>query len=75
MSHDHIIEQPLIRNLKSAGGLTRGTGFEEVQRTIFILTLPECAEVSTSIEELTGTKYISSNQHELSNNSRLSVST
>ena len=33
-----------------------------------MLSQPACAEVSTSIEELTGKKYISSDQHKLSNN-------
>ena len=69
VSPDHVIEQTLMRSLKSAGGFTRGTGFEDVQRHIYVLPRPSCAEVSTSIEELTDTKYISSDQHKSSSNS------
>ena len=70
VSPGHIIEKTLMRSLKSAGSLTRGTGFEEVQRNIYILSRPACAEVSTSIKELTGTKYFN-DQRKSSSNSRV----
>ena len=44
VSPDHIIEQTFMGSLKSTGGLTQGTGFEEVQRNIYILSRSACAE-------------------------------
>ena len=57
-------------SLKSTGGLTRRTGFEEIQHSIYILSRPASAEVSTSIQELIDTNDISSDQHKSSSNSR-----
>ena len=71
VSPDHIIEQTLIRSLKSTGSLTRRTGFEEVQHNIYTLSRLACVEVSTSIEELAGAKYVSSNQRKSSSNSNV----
>ena len=62
VSSDHIIEETLMKSLKSTGSVTRGKGIEEVQCNIYNLSQPACAKVSTSIEELTGTKHISSDQ-------------
>ena len=61
-SSDHIIEETLMQSLKSTGSVTRGKGIEEVQCNIYNLSQPACAKVSTSIEELTETKHISSDQ-------------
>ena len=60
-----------MRSLKPTGGLTRGTAFEKVQRNIYILSRQACTEISTSIELLTGTKYISSHRQKSPINSRL----
>ena len=51
-----------MQSLKSTGTVTRGKGIEEVQCNIYNLSQPACAKVSTLIEELTGTKHISSDQ-------------
>ena len=59
-----------MRSLKPTGGLTRGTAFEKVQRNIYILSRQACTEISTSIELLTGTKYIYSDQQKSPSNSR-----
>lgn len=32
LSSDHVIEQVLMRSIKSCGGLTRGRGMSETQR-------------------------------------------
>ena len=60
-----------MRSLKPTGGLTRGTAFEKVQRSIYILSRQACTEISTSIALLTGTKYIYSDQQNSPSNSRL----
>jgi hypothetical protein len=41
---DLIIEQVLMRSLKTTGGLTRGTGFDEIQRTVWLLSMPICCK-------------------------------
>ncbi len=50
-----FIEQVLIAGIKSTGGgLTRGRGFNESTRLLFLLSRPACAEVSQSIFEIAG---------------------
>ena len=46
-----------MRILKSGGA-----GFEEVQCNIYILSRPACAEVSTSLQELTNIRSISNDR-------------
>ena len=53
-STDLIIEQVLIRSLKTSGGLTRGRGMTEQQRTIWTLAMPKCAEINHTMQELSG---------------------
>ena len=60
-----------MQSLKSTGSVTQGKGIEEVQCNIYKLSQPACAKVSTLIEELTGTKHISSDQQRLLSNLRL----
>jgi len=62
-SPDLIIEQCLMRSLKTTGGLTRGRGFSETQRLLWVLSMPACAEVNSSMQQLTGMKYTTSEQH------------
>lgn len=38
LSSDLVIEQTLMRSLKSTGGLTRGSGFNEHQRTLWTMS-------------------------------------
>ena len=51
---DLFIEQVLMAGIKSTGGLTRGRGFSESSRLLFLLSRPICAEVSQSIFEIAG---------------------
>ena len=53
LSSDLMIEQVLMRSLKSSGGLTRGRGFGDVQRTSWLLAIPACGEVSASMKKIT----------------------
>ena len=54
ISSDLAIEQLLMRSVKSAGGLTRGRGMEESQRTQWLLSMPACAKMNDAMHELTG---------------------
>ena len=54
LSSDLIIEQVLMRCLKTSGGLTRGRGMTEQQRTIWTLSMPICASINHSMQELSG---------------------
>ena len=63
LSTDLIIEQVLMRNLKSTGGLTRGRGMADTQCATWVLSMPACAAINEAIKELTGIKFISGDQH------------
>ena len=56
LSTDLVIEQVLMRSLKTSGGLTRGRGFREQQRLIWLLSMLACAETNRAMQELTGVK-------------------
>ncbi|CAG2256701.1 unnamed protein product [Mytilus edulis] len=49
-----MIEQVLMRSVKTAGGLTRGRGMGESQRSQWLLSMPACADMNQAIQELTG---------------------
>lgn len=42
-----------MRSVKSPGGLTRGRGLSENQRSQWLLSMPACAEVTNAINEYT----------------------
>ena len=49
---DLVIEQVLMRALKSKSGLTHGRGMDETQRTRWLLTMPDYARISTEMDKL-----------------------
>ncbi len=63
LSTDLIIEQVLMRSVKSRGGMTRGRGMDETQRLVWLLAMPACAQVNLSMQTLAGVQYQSSEQH------------
>ena len=63
LSPDLVIEQVLMRSLKTRGGLTRGRGMTEIQRLIWCLSRPVCAEVNIAMQQLTSVTYETSEQH------------
>lgn len=71
LSVDLVIEQCLMRSVKTTGGLTRGRGFTEVQRLIWVMSTPACAEVNRSMQELTEVVYTTSDQHKECTNARI----
>ena len=48
LSTDLVIEQALMRSIKSAGGLTRGKGMDEQQRHVWLLSIPACVDERSS---------------------------
>ena len=43
-----------MRNLKTSGGLTHGAGMTDLQRTTWTLSMPVCAAVHSSMQNLSG---------------------
>ena len=60
-----------MRSIKTNGGLTRGRGLMEIQRVIWLLSMPFCADVSQAMNELTGVSCDISEQHKDTTPSRL----
>ena len=63
LSSDLIIEQVLMRSVKTTGGLTRSRGFSETQRLVWLLSTPVTAEINNAMQGLTGVEYVTSEQH------------
>ena len=59
LSLDQVINQTLMRSLKSTEGFTRGTDFQDAQGNT-------CSEIRVAIQEFTRTNYGTSN-HQKSN--------
>ena len=60
---DLMIEQELMRSVKTTGGLTHGRGMTELQRTKWVLSTTTTAAVKQAMEEFAGVRYESSEQH------------
>jgi 5'-3' exonuclease len=71
LSTDLIIEQVLMRSVKSTGGLTRGRGMGEAQRAQWLLSMPALAEYNQAMQTFTDTGYQTSDQHVDISRSRL----
>ena len=67
LSSDLVIEQTLMRSVKTTAGPTRGRGITEIQR----LSMPFTAEVNFSMQCLTEVRYVTSDQHKESSKSRI----
>ena len=70
LSADLVIEQVLMRSLKTSCGLTRGRGMTEIQRLIWLMTMPQCSEVNAQMQFLTSVSYETSEQHKEMSKSR-----
>ena len=60
---DLVIEQTLMRSLKSTGGLTRGSGMSEVQRTVWALSSPVSSAYNYAMQDFSQALYSTSEQH------------
>ena len=63
---DLIIEQVLMRSLKTTGGLTRGAGMSEIMREIWLLSNSICSMYRLTMEENIGVLFKSSEHHKTS---------
>ena len=52
-----------MRSVKTTGGLTRGRGMSETQRLVWLMSMPPCADINNSMQNLTGTNFLTSEQH------------
>ena len=68
---DLTIEQVMIRSLKSRGGLTRGSGFTESVRTLWIYSMHATAGYHDALSTLTKNQNKTSDQHQDLGKSRL----
>ena len=64
LSSDLVIEQVLMRSMKSTGRLTRGRGMCESERTQLMLSISACADLNGAMQKLTSTTFMTSEQHE-----------
>ena len=71
LSTDLVIEQVLMRSMKTSGGLTRGRGIGEVQRSVWLLSTPATAEINRAMQEFSGVKYHCSDQHKEVSSTRI----
>ena len=71
LSTDRVIEQVLMRSIKSVWGMTRCRGLSEAQRAQWLLSMPACAEKNNAIQEFTGKTYGTSEQHKYSSKARI----
>ncbi|KAK3869286.1 hypothetical protein Pcinc_025395 [Petrolisthes cinctipes] len=64
LSSDLIIEQVLMRSLKTCGGLKRGRGMTEQQRLLWLLSMPACAEINQAMQEITRVNFNTGEQNQ-----------
>ena len=57
LSIDLIIEQVLMRSIKTHGGLARGMGVTENQRLVWFLSMPVCASINETMQKFSGVSY------------------
>ena len=63
LSTDLVIEQVLMRSVKTTGGLTRGRGLTEAQRNQWLLSMPACSEYNNAMQEFAGISFHCNEQH------------
>ena len=60
-----------MRSIKTTGGLIRGRGMTELQRTEYLLSTPACSDVNLAIQDITKVKYENSEQHKETSKARV----
>ena len=60
---DLVIEQVMMRYIKSQGGLTRGIGITESVRLQWILSMHKCAGIHEAMTMMTNMKTKANEQH------------
>ena len=65
-----VIEQVLMKSVKSTGGMTRGRGMSEAQRAQWLLSMSSCSNINSSMQTITSVEYKTSEQHVKSSQSK-----
>ena len=63
LSTDLIIEQVMMRSIKSRSGLIRSPGFTETVRLMWLYSMYSCAQVHDAMTSLTDLAHRTSEQH------------
>ena len=71
LSSDLVIEQTLMRSVKTTLGLTRGRGMTDILITFWLLSMSFTTEVNSSMQCLTQVRYVTYDQHKEFSKSRL----
>ena len=71
LSTDLVIEQVLMRSVKTTGGMTRGKGMSEYQRAQWLLSMPACAAMNVAMQTFCGTDFHTSSPHKDTGKSRM----
>ena len=71
LSSDLVIEQTLMRSLKSSGGLTHGSGMTEEMQALWTLSTPITSEYNNAMQEFNDLTYTTSEQHRESAEARM----
>ena len=71
LGSDLVIEQTVMRSLKSLGGLMWGSGMSEHQRTVWAMSSTVLSLYNLAMQDLTKRSYVTSDQHKELSASRL----
>jgi len=68
---DLVIEQTLMKALKSRGGLTHGSGMTESVRLTWLQSMHKCASLHLTMSQLTSTETVTEHNHAENGKSRM----
>ena len=52
-----------MRSIKVVGGMTHGRGMTDLQRELWVMSIPACADMNRAMQNFTGVVYENSEQH------------
>ena len=71
LSSDLVLEQTLIRSLKTSGGLTDCSGMIGEQRSLWTMSKPVTAMYDMAMQDFNNLTYTTTDQHNVSTDARL----
>ena len=71
LSCDLVIEQTLMRSLKSTGGLTHGSKMTEEHLALWTMSAPITSEVNVAMQDFNDLTYATSEQHKEATGARI----
>lgn len=57
ISTDLVIEQTLMRSVKTTGGMTRGKGMSEQQRAQWVPSMLACSSINLAMQKVENLQY------------------